>query len=113
YMAVTAHWLQLVLEDRGNGLQPQLRLRADLIGFHCVPSSHTSEHLVAAFLYILNRIKITNKIGWITMDNATNNDACMEALEQTLRKRGIAFDKLQHCIRCVYFNKSIAVYCSK
>lgn len=112
YMAVTAHWLQLVTEKSGNDSRLQLKLRADLIGFHRVPSRHTGEHLSVAFLYILDRIKIThkvstficatcliitenNQIGWITMDNASNNDTCMEALAKELTRRQITFDKLQ------------------
>ena len=62
YMAVTVHWLQFVMEDTGNGPQPQLELRADLIGFHCVLTRHTGEHLAGAFLFILDCIKITHKV---------------------------------------------------
>lgn len=62
YMAVTAHWLQLVNEDSGNGPRQQLKLRADLIGFHRVPTRHTGENLATAFLYVLDRTKISWKV---------------------------------------------------
>ncbi|PBK58918.1 hypothetical protein ARMSODRAFT_838033, partial [Armillaria solidipes] len=48
------------------------------------------EHLASelkVFLYILDRLHITSKIGWITCDNATNNDTMMDHLELLLSKR--------------------------
>ncbi len=62
YMAVTAHWLQLVDEDSSNGPRQQLKLRADLIGFHRVPTRHTGDNLAIAFLSILDHIKISHKV---------------------------------------------------
>lgn len=55
YMAVTAHWIQEI-----NG---ELRLRADLIGFHQVPGHHTGEHLAVAFRYILDRVDIIRRVS--------------------------------------------------
>lgn len=33
------------------------------------------------------------------MDNASNNDTCMETLERELKRRQISFDRLQRRIR--------------
>lgn len=60
-MAITAHWIEPEFEDTPTGKKRQLRLRADLVGFIRVPGRHTGEHLAHAFLYITDRLKITEK----------------------------------------------------
>ena len=79
-MAVTAHWIENKVV---NGLST-LHLRSDLIAFHRIPGSHTGEHLAEVFVYILERLGISN-FGWITCDNASNNDTMMEYLEYLLK----------------------------
>lgn len=61
-MAVTAHWIELYIDETPKGPQKRLRLQADLIGFHQIPGHHYGEHLAHCFLYLLDRIKITNKV---------------------------------------------------
>lgn len=39
------------------------------------------------------------QIGWITLDNASNNDTFMTYLELLLAERGINFVKIKQCIR--------------
>jgi hypothetical protein len=56
-MAVTAHWIE------ATGPQKNLRLRADLVGFHHIPGRHTGEHLAHCFLFVTNRLKITEKVS--------------------------------------------------
>ncbi|KZP21834.1 hypothetical protein FIBSPDRAFT_663987, partial [Athelia psychrophila] len=48
-----------------------------------------------AFMHILERLSISHKIGWITMDNASNNDTFMARLEVLLTTRGIPFDRVK------------------
>ena len=63
-MAVTAHWIEAVEQRKPEGLVTELRLRAELIGFHQVPGRHTGEHLAAAFYYVLERVDIPKgKVG--------------------------------------------------
>ncbi|THU82155.1 hypothetical protein K435DRAFT_692069, partial [Dendrothele bispora CBS 962.96] len=64
-----------------------------------VPGSHTGEHLANAFLHVIDRVSVTAKLGWITLDNAKNNDTCMTALSRLLRSRGIPFSALKNHIR--------------
>lgn len=59
YMAVTAHWLELVLLKNG---QRKLALRADLIGFVHVPGSHTGERLAQVLYFIINRVGLVGKV---------------------------------------------------
>ncbi|KAF7328561.1 HAT family dimerization domain-containing protein [Mycena venus] len=100
FMAVTAHWLEATLIDTPAGPQYILTLRTDLIGFLRVPGHHDGEHLATAFLHIIDRIDIASRLGWVTLDNATNNDTFMAFLEIEPRKRKIPFRKLHRRIRC-------------
>ncbi|KAJ6586162.1 hypothetical protein B0H19DRAFT_925946 [Mycena capillaripes] len=56
-------------------------------------------HLATAFLHIIDRIDIASRLGWVTLDNATNNGTFMTFLEIELRKRKIPFRKLHRRIR--------------
>ena len=58
-MAVTAHWIQAIVASDGS---QQLKLRADLIGFHKIPGRHNGTHLANCFLFVTDRIKITHKV---------------------------------------------------
>ena len=62
YMAVTAHWLQLVIEETPTGPKLSFQLRADLIGFHRVPTRHTGPHLATAFLHLTDRVSASHKV---------------------------------------------------
>ena len=39
------------------------------------------------------------QIGWVTLDNASNNDTFMLKLEEELKRRGIPFDRVKNRIR--------------
>ena len=118
FMAVTAHWIEATMEDTPNGLQKILKLRADLVGFHHMPGRHDGKHLAHAFILVTDRLDITEKvsnsnsflclqyltdyalkIGWVTLDNASNNDTFMTTLERVLRHRRIPFKKTERRIR--------------
>jgi len=62
FMGVTAHWIELTKIQTSTGIDYTLKLRSDLVGFYNVPGSHTSDHLAAAFLHVLDRIEITYKV---------------------------------------------------
>ncbi len=53
-MAVTGHWIEAKLKQTPDGPQYELKLWAELIGFHRVPGRHDGEHLAHAFLYVLD-----------------------------------------------------------
>ena len=63
YMAVTSHWIEGITKETIDGPRLILKLRADLIGFQRVPGRHDGNHLAAAFIYITDRIKITDKVS--------------------------------------------------
>jgi hypothetical protein len=68
FMAVTAHWIEAATQETPHGLQHILKLRADLIGFNCVPGRHDGEHLAHSFLHVLDRISIAWKVRTVSRD---------------------------------------------
>ena len=98
YMAVTSHWIQGIEKETAGGTKLVLKLRADLIGFQRVPGHHDGKHLTSAFLFVTDQIKITSKVmvystfilhctymkplqlGWVTLDNVSNNDTFLSHL---------------------------------
>ena len=63
-MAVTSHWIQGIYKETIDSTRLTLKLRADLIGFQRVPGHHDGKHLASAFLYITDRIKVTDKVRY-------------------------------------------------
>jgi len=63
FMAVTAHWIETKVTQTPEGPQYELKLRAELIGFHRVPGHHDGEHLCQAFLYIIDRLSIASAVS--------------------------------------------------
>ncbi len=80
FMVVTCHWIENKIVDG----RATLHLCSNLIGFHHVPVHHSGEHLAKVFVYILDCLHIISRLGWITCDNATNNDTMMAHLELLL-----------------------------
>lgn len=62
YMAVTAHWLEKTSLLMSGRLQQQVNLCTDLIGFVHFPGTHTGERLAEVFLWILECLKISQKV---------------------------------------------------
>jgi len=119
FMVVTAHWIEMATVQMPQGPQHILKLWSDLIGFQHCPGRHTREHLAQAFLHVLEWIQITSKvwelfvvyciyahsnlqIGWVTLDNTSNNDTFMVTLAAELWACRIPFDAVKHRIRWVY-----------
>uniref|UniRef100_A0A0W0FNK7 HAT C-terminal dimerisation domain-containing protein n=1 Tax=Moniliophthora roreri TaxID=221103 RepID=A0A0W0FNK7_MONRR len=104
FITITTHWIKevVIMEKTKCGVQTRtlLEFRSDVIAFHEVPVSHTGAHLGEAFLYLVNWLGLLKKIGWITCDNATNNDAMFERLEYRLEGMGIDFHYTHNHIRC-------------
>jgi hypothetical protein len=54
YMAVMAHWLELV--------QKKVTLKANLIGFLHIPGNHTGERLAKVLHFIIDRVGLDKKV---------------------------------------------------
>jgi hypothetical protein len=50
------------------------------------------------------------KIGWITLDNASNNDTFLYHLEELLEERNISFDATRRRIRSVHIAISLRAF---
>ncbi len=115
-MGVTAHWIEGVEVKTMTGTQKKLELRSDLVGFLNIPGRHTGKHLAECFMFILDRMNITEKvsftfmylfawtliflqIGWITCDNASNNNTMMTHMQDMLQKKKVKFDAVENRIR--------------
>lgn len=61
-MAITAHWITAAVSTQNPVQCATLTMCADLIGFIHIPGRHTGEHLAHAFLRVLDRIHITEKV---------------------------------------------------
>ncbi|KAJ3566999.1 hypothetical protein NP233_g6642 [Leucocoprinus birnbaumii] len=91
FMAITMHWIEAIAiktDANGTPLLYELKMQADLVGFFRVPQRHTGRHLASVFNHVLNRIEV-KKYGWVTLDNASNNNTMMRHLASLLASRGI------------------------
>ncbi|KAI6116491.1 hypothetical protein F5141DRAFT_1213084 [Pisolithus sp. B1] len=62
-------------------------MKAALIPFHYLPTSHTGEELAKTILHLTNHAKIpVDKIGHFTMDNTANNNTAMAVFAQILQE---------------------------
>jgi hypothetical protein len=113
FLVPTAHW---VAEDS----QGCLVLRSALIGLRgrkantmetCWPRQYwlfltmSALHLRLSMccLHLLTyvaQMAYNNQVGHFSMDNAANNETCLQHLESLLHTRDIEFDICNHLIRC-------------
>ena len=118
FMAITAHWSDHHVKYTQQGQRYITGLHSELIAFHCIPHRHTGEHLASVFMSILDHYKIKKvcdafihqpklissvQIGWIMLDNASNNDTLVSSLAAQLMAQGIDFLSHERHIRYRYF----------
>lgn len=112
YCTVTAHWIEETAPTN-------FELKNAIIGFVSVPRSHTGKRLGQVVYKVLARIGIDHKacrlpisfflfftdplfqVGWVTSDNAANNDKMMVELARCLEGKMPEFDPLENRIRYV------------
>ncbi|KAF5347876.1 hypothetical protein D9757_013414 [Collybiopsis confluens] len=102
FLAITGHWISAKIIKTSTGEKKELTMHSALIGFVRLPGSHTGHHISEAFVSVMNRLGLLNKIGWITSDNASNNDTFMACLSQSLRahRPDFIWDPRERRIRC-------------
>ncbi|KAG8729906.1 hypothetical protein FRC10_003305 [Ceratobasidium sp. 414] len=88
FMAVTAHYI-------------------DKDGF--TQDHHTGANIGQALFDVLQESNIAEKVGHITLDNASNNNTLMQELAAALGARGIEFDAQRNRIRCFPHVMNLAV----
>ncbi|GLB37947.1 putative encoded by [Lyophyllum shimeji] len=92
-MAITAHFMSF-------GINGQVTMTTRLVAFRYVPGSHSGQNLAKVFVAILKELGIFNRIGMVTLDNASNCGSMMEFVALLLRDMGVYFDKEGNRIRC-------------
>ena len=71
-----------------------------VLALEYTPGRHSGKLLAERLFAILSERGVVEKIGWITVDNAANNDTMMSELKRHFAEIGYIFDpKFQH-IRC-------------
>lgn len=61
---------------------------------------HTGENQAACFLEVVHPYRITEKIGYFTLDNASNNDTALQYIARHLKEQDISFDPVHRRLRC-------------
>jgi len=76
-LGVVAHWCE---QDKS--------LRSTLLGLPKVWGAHTGDNIAEALVDVLEQYELTSKLGYMMMDNATNNDTAVQAINEELIRRG-------------------------
>lgn len=80
FFAVTGHWI----EERTPG---EWKLENALLGFTLMNTAHDGVRLGRALYQVVKRVGIAHKVGWITCDNASNNDTMLRHFATRLNRR--------------------------
>ena len=82
-------------------IDAKFQLQDYLLAFEHVAGSHTGEHLATIVLDVLKRYDITDKLGYITTDNAANNSTMSYSLKCKLCALGIEWNVDTNHIPCM------------
>ena len=89
YLRIVGHWATTA------GI-----LHLATLGFHRFHGPHSGYNIPHVLLQVLDKLKIASRIGYITTENATNNDSALSELENMLGERGVVFNPETSQIRC-------------
>jgi len=89
FLGVVAHWID-----------SDYKLQSTVIGMRRFNGRHTGENLAACFLEIVEPYSIIDKIGYFTLDNASNNDTVLYHIAQHLKEQDITFNPVQRRLCC-------------
>ena len=88
FLRVVAHWLNF-----------DYKLQSTVLGMRRFYGRHTGENLASCFLEIVEPYSIIDKIGYFTLDNASNNDTALQYIAEHLKEQDIPFDPIQRRLR--------------
>ena len=100
-LGINAHFTR---EDRG--------LQIVTIALRELRGAHSGPNIAEIVLEVIDGYGIMNKVGYFTMDNATNNHTMMEELQSKIRDLNILFDAKKRRLRCLghIINLSVTVF---
>jgi hypothetical protein len=88
-LGIIAHWISQ------SGV-----LQSTVLGLRRFKGRHTGENQAESLWAVAQEYKIEPKIGYFTLDNASNNDTAMKCISAKLRELNIEFDPVQSRLRC-------------
>ena len=68
-------------------------LHSATLGFHQFHAPYSGYNIAQVLPQVLDKLKITEKIGYITTDNATKKDSAFAELGKILEKTSIVFNR--------------------
>ena len=89
FLGVVGHWV-----DKTGAL------KAALLGLRRFKGAHSGENQASLFWNVALDLGLTRRIGYFTLDNASNNDTAMEAIQSYHRDMGLPFDPIKRRLRC-------------
>jgi len=75
-------------------------LQSATLGFQRFYGPHSGRNIAQSFLGVLDKYEIGAKVGYVTTDNASNNDTALVELGVMLQERNIHFDPITSRVRC-------------
>ncbi|CAG8728091.1 13277_t:CDS:2, partial [Acaulospora colombiana] len=102
FMAVTVHWTARMPDG-------ELTLKTALGGFRYIRDKHDGHNIATHLVKILEELDILNRVGAITLDNASSNDSAMSYLKDFFQARGVEFNCKQQRVWCFSHVINIAV----
>ena len=84
FLGVVVHWMD-----------ENLRLHSTVLGLRRFRGRHTGENQAKHFWDIIKTYQITEKIGYLTLDNTSNNDTALQHIAKYLPELGQEFNPTQ------------------
>ena len=89
FLGVVAHWV----DASGS-------LHGSLLGLRRFLGPHTGSNQAGHFWTVAEDFNLTRKIGYFTLDNATNNDSALIEISYFLSNISISFDPIKRRLHC-------------
>ena len=89
FLGAVAHWLD-----------SNYKLQSTVIGMLRFYGQHTGDNQANCFFEIIKPYNIIDKIGYFTLDNASNNGTAMQYIARKLHEHDLSFNPIERRFRC-------------
>jgi len=96
FLSVTAHYIDSPVDKPQEWV-----LRSDQLAFAHIEGNHSGANIGRILIETIDNYGIRSKVGWLTADNATNNDTAIQTVADTIDPSGEEWDAVEHRIRYV------------
>ena len=98
-IAITTHWTD-----------ENWKVQSTLLAIREIKGDHDGENISQVIHAVVKEFEIVDRIGYFTVDNASNNDTAMKCLNRRIREEGgVRFDVGERRLRCFAHDMQIAV----